>query len=96
MFVIARTIARQHLPNSGRLFLESKSIASKEDFREGLADWLSTRMRGNYFKPVGGGSEIPKTGRQYRESSGGGDNRPTCSSCGKPGHNAADCQYPRV
>ncbi len=62
IFVLARAIARYYLLNGGRLFLESRQINTKEELREGVDDWLSTRSRGNYFKPFGS-SEGPKTER---------------------------------
>ena len=62
IFVLASAIARYYLLNGGRLFLESRQINTKEELREGLDDWLSTRSRGNYFKPFGS-SEGPKTER---------------------------------
>ncbi len=89
IFVLARAITRQYLPNSGRLFLENRQISDKEELREGLDDWLSTRMKGDFFKPVGGRPDGPWSSKFANNVSEG--RTLTCFNCGKPGHRAAEC-----
>ncbi len=73
MLAVALALARRVLPQSGKMFIENRTIKNWGDYREALEDWMSGRQKGNYFKPLG--STYVESGRSYRgrESSYGRD-----------------------
>lgn len=87
-FMLARTLMRQVLPYSARVFLESKEMSRRQDLIDNLGDWLTTRAKGNYFLPVGS----RPAGRFSKE--GGQAPRQGCFRCGKLGHKIFECRKP--
>ncbi len=95
LFTLKQAILRQYLPSSGRVFLENRSIGNDAELRDGLEDWLSTRAKGNYFKPVGNESSVKqeRSSSGYGKESSGAGIKVTCYVCGKPGHRAFECRF---
>lgn len=63
VLVIALTLLRRVLPQSGKTFLELKKINDWGALREALKDWLSDRQKGNFYKPsVEGGWQNDNSG----------------------------------
>ncbi len=101
IFIMIRAVLRQYLPNSGRVFLETISISNIEDLRNGLESWLSTRVKGDFFKAQGvchnhnetrRGEKSNKSDKHVRDGARW-EGRPSCTVCGKVGHKAEVCWY---
>ncbi len=63
--VVAMSLLRKVLPQSGKTFMELRKIENWGALREALEDWLSGRQRGNYYKPLGFGES------SYQRGAGG-------------------------
>ncbi len=64
VLAIALALTRRVLPQSGKMFLENRTIKCWGEYREALEDWMAGRQRGNYFKPLG--SSIVESNRSYK------------------------------
>ncbi len=57
-------IIRQVIPSRGKIFMENKTVTSMRELRECWCSWMSGRMKGNFFKMLGGSSgEGAKSGK---------------------------------
>ncbi len=56
VFALAMAITRQIIPSRGKIFFENRSVSNMRELREGWCNWMSGRLKGNFFKMLGGNS----------------------------------------
>ncbi len=62
---IVLALTRKVLPQSGKVFMETRRIKNWGMYWDALEDWMSGRQKGNFFKPLGGG--YSEGSRPYRD-----------------------------
>ncbi len=76
--------------------MENKTITNFDELRENWCEWMSGRVKGNFYKMLGGSGngESVRPSRVAGSSMQGNQGRPviTCFLCGEAGHRAVDCR----
>ncbi len=73
--------------------MENKTVTSMRELRECWCSWMSGRMKGNFFKMLGGSSgEGARTGKPVGSGGPGSRTTVTCFVCGEAGHRAVGCK----
>ncbi len=88
---LATALTRRVMPQAGKVFMESKKVASMEDLRDSWETWMSGRQKGNFYKPWM--SEFGAERKVYRseQKDGFGSREVTCFTCGGKGHRSTEC-----
>ncbi len=108
VFILVKSLLREHLPQNGKVFLETTNSTNMTELRQVMDAWLSTRAPGDMTKVPGASSHNgshsgsnshnnSKQDRGHKDTHGKTDkhegDRPTCTVCGKYDHKTETCWY---